>query len=89
MQYFALILLVLFISCAKKDVRDCNICKITYVMTTDSPVDGYPATTTMEVELCNQTTDQLKQFEQTNRGSETAVIGGVTYSSSYSTVCIY
>ncbi|MFO7622003.1 MAG: hypothetical protein R6W81_12180 [Bacteroidales bacterium] len=89
MQYFALILLILFVSCAKKDVRDCNICNITYVMTTDVPVDGYPSTTTMEVELCNQTTDQLKQFEQTNRGSETAVIGGVTYSSSYSTVCIY
>ena len=58
-------------------------------MTTDVPVEGYPATTTMDVELCNQTIEQIKQFEVTNKGSEVAVIGGVTYSSSYSTKCEY
>lgn len=89
MKYFALILLMLFFSCTKKDSRNCFVCTITYVMTTDAPVDGYPATTAMEVELCDVTTEQLQEFEETNKGSESAVIGGVTYSSSFSTTCAY
>ncbi len=87
MKYFALIILVLLLSCTKKDKPDCYVCTITFIMTTDVPVDGYPAVTSQDVELCDVTLEQVIAFEETNKGAESAVIGGVTYSSSYSTHC--
>lgn len=89
MKPFILIIFLLLVSCTKSENKNCVVCRITYIMTTDVPVEGYPSTSTVEVELCNQTTEQIKQFEETNKGSEAAVIGGVTYSSSYSTKCDY
>ena len=87
MKYFALMILVLLLSCTKKDTSDCYVCSITYIMITDVPVDGYPSTTSINVDLCDVTLAQVSQFEQTNKGSESAVIGNVTYSSSFSTQC--
>ncbi len=57
------------------------------MVTTDVPVDGYPATTEMVVDICNVTEEQVREYELLNRGSETAVINNVTYSSTYSTIC--
>ena len=87
MKYFALMILVLLLSCTKKDTSECYVCSITYIMTTDVPVDGYPSTTSINVDLCDVTIEQVRDFEQVNKGSETALIGNVTYSSSFSTQC--
>jgi hypothetical protein len=88
MKFIALIILVLLLSCSKKDTRVCYNCTITYIMTTDTPVDGYPYTTNVDVEICDVTLEQVDEFEKTNKGSESYVIGGITYSYSYSTKCV-
>jgi hypothetical protein len=41
----------------------------------------------VDFELCDITAEQAADFEQTNKGSESDVVGGVTYSSSHSTKC--
>ena len=56
-------------------------------MTTDQSVPNYPAMTTTEVELCDISQEQVTEYENTNKGSESDVIGGVTYTSSHSTKC--
>jgi hypothetical protein len=80
-------LVLLLLSCSKKDTRVCYTCSITYIMTADPPVDGYPTMTSMDVEICDVTLEQVYEFEATTHGSDTAVIQGVTYRSSYTTRC--
>jgi hypothetical protein len=87
MKYLALIFLVFLLSCSEKDTRDCSTCTTTYNITTDVPVSGYPATTTVDVELCDVTSEQIYNYEQTTKGSESSVVGNVTYTSNFSTKC--
>jgi len=87
LKYAALIIVVLLLSCSKKDASVCYTCTITYIMTTDVPVDGYPTTSNFDVEICNVTLEEVYKFEAATQASDTAVIQGVTYSSSYSTKC--
>jgi len=85
---FGFLLLVLLVSsCKKDDPENCYICTTTYTITTDVPVSGYPATTSIDVELCDITQEQITEYEQVNKGSDTQTIGGVTYSDYHSTVC--
>ena len=56
-------------------------------MTTDVPVDGYPTISSFDVEICNVTLEEVYEFEAATHASDTAVIQGVTYFSSYSTKC--
>lgn len=84
---FAVLIFLFFLSCKKDKEFECYTCKTTYIVTTDVPVEGYPATTTMEVDICNVTEEQVRDYELINRGSETSVINNVTYSSTYSTIC--
>lgn len=86
-SFFIFFIILLFISCKKDKGYECYSCKTTYMVTTDVPVDGYPATTEMVVEICNVTEEQVLEYEHLNSGSETAVINNVTYSSTYSTIC--
>jgi hypothetical protein len=87
MKYFGLVLLLILFSCTKKDTKICYKCRTTYFITTDSPVQGYPASTTIENELCNITEEAITVFEDTNRGSESSTVNGVLYSSSFATIC--
>jgi hypothetical protein len=89
MRYLILIsFFVLITSCNKKDTSTCYICTTTYIVSTDSPVQGYPDSTSTDVEICDVSEEQIREFELANRGSDSAVIGGVTYSSSFSTKCV-
>jgi len=87
MKYLALLILVFLLSCKKGDTDNCVECRITYLVTTDVPVEGYPLTTTTTVEICNVTDEEITSFEQSCHGTETVVVENVTYTSSYSTVC--
>lgn len=84
---FAVLVILFFLSCKKDKEFECYTCKTTYLVTTDVPVDGYPASTTMEVEICNVTEEQVRDYELLNKGSDISVINNVTYTSTYSTVC--
>lgn len=79
----------LLCACSDKNNNDCYTCIITWNITTDFPVEGYPATTNTTHKLCNVSEEEVKIFEQTNRGSETNVVGNVTYTSNHSTKCTY
>jgi hypothetical protein len=81
------LIVLLAFACTKEDKSVCYICTTTYIVTTDQTVPGYPASTTVDFELCDITAEQAADFEQTNKGSESDVVGGVTYSSSHSTKC--
>lgn len=91
MKYLKLfVFIALLWACSdKKDTDDCYECIITWIITTDVPVSGYPAMTTTTHELCNVTPDDVKEFELTNRGSESNTVGNITYTSNYSTKCTY
>ncbi len=82
-----LFVMLLATACKKEDKSTCYICTTTYIITTDQAVPGYPASTSVDFELCDITAEQATEFEETNKGSETDVVGGVTYSSSHSTKC--
>ena len=89
MKYLLFITLVLLLSCSEKDNSNCYTCVTTYTMTTDVPVDGYPATARTNNELCDVTSEQITDFEEANKGSESTVVGNVTYSSTFSTKCTH
>jgi len=55
---------------------------------TDQPIPNYPAQTSIENEICEVSEEEVKTFETTNTGHDIAVIGGVTYTSSFSTKCV-
>jgi major membrane immunogen (membrane-anchored lipoprotein) len=80
---------LLVFACTKEDKSNCYICTTTYIVTTDQPVPGYPTTTSPEVEICDIEQEQITEYENTTKGSDVAVISGVTYSSSYSTKCVH
>lgn len=89
-KYLQYIFLAGFLfACSDKNEDDCYECVITWFITASVPVEGYPATTTTTYELCKVTTEEVELFEQTNRGSETNVVGNITYSSNHSTKCTY
>lgn len=84
------ILFVLFaFSCTKEDKSNCYMCTTTYIVTTDQPVPNYPATTSIQNEICDIAQEQITEYENMTKGSDVAVISGVTYSSSYSTKCVH
>jgi hypothetical protein len=83
-----LFVLLLF-ACTKEDKSNCFLCTTTYIVTTDQPVPGYPATTSILNEICDIAQEQITEYEITTKGTDVAVIGGVTYSSSYSTKCVH
>jgi len=87
MKYLALLILVLLLSCKKDDDNNCVECRITYLVTTSVPVEGYPLTTTTTVEICDVTDEEITAFEQSCHGADTVVTENVTYISRYSTVC--
>lgn len=87
MKYFGLVLVLIILSCTKKDEGPCYICTTTYMVTTDSPVSGYPRSESIYNRFCDIEEAQIEEYELVNRGSDVSVIAGVTYSSSYSTVC--
>ncbi len=76
-------------ACSDKNEDDCYECVITWIISTSVPVEGYPSTTTTPYDLCKVTKDQVELFEQTNKGSETNVVGNVTYTSNHFTKCTY
>lgn len=87
-RFIGLILLVLlFLSCSKKDTRICYTCTITYISTTDVPVEGFPQISSMDVEICEVTIEEVHDFEDKTKGSESVVIDEITYTTSYSTKC--
>ena len=89
-KYFLYLLLAASLfACSDKNMDDCYECVITWFITSSVPVEGYPATTTTTHELCNVSPDQVELFEQTNKGSESSVVGNVTYTSNHSTKCTY
>jgi len=88
MKYLLFVFLVLLLSCTKEDNSNCSVCTTTWVISTDSQVSGYPKMTTTSVELCNMTDQQLSDFEEANRGSESNTVDNVVYSSSHSTNCV-
>jgi len=88
MKYLVLIFFLLIVSCTKKDNTICYDCKITYVITTNVPVDGYPSISTIDIELCDVTSEEAAEFEQASSGSETAVINEITYTQTYTTRCV-
>lgn len=86
------VILVVFLaigSCTKEDKSNCYMCTTTYIVTTDQAVPGYPATTSIENEICDIAQEQITEYENTTKGSDVAVISGVTYTSSYSTKCVH
>lgn len=86
-RFLVFVLMVVFFSCKKED-EICYVCQTTYLVTTDQPVPNYPATTTTEQKFsCTVPEEQVLLFESTTKGSDVAVVGGITYSSSYATVC--
>ena len=88
MRYFFFVFLTLIFSCSKEN-SICYVCTTTYIVTTDQAVENYPATTTIENKFgCDVEESQVIDFENTTKGSDVAVIGGVTYSSSFSTKCV-
>ncbi len=86
-KFPVLLFVLLAFSCTKKDQSNCYICTTTWIVTTDTPVTGYPASTSTEVELCDMTPEQITEFEQTYKGADSSVVGGVTYSSTHATTC--
>lgn len=88
-RFYVLLFILLIFSCSKEDKSNCYMCTTTYIVTTDQPVPGYPATTSIQNELCDIELEQITEFENTTKGTDVAVIGGVTYSSSYSTKCVH
>ena len=88
MRYIALIIYVLLLSCQKQETEICYDCKVTYVISTDVPVDGYPSVSTVDIELCDVTPEQVDDFEEASSGTETAVINGVLYTQNYTTRCV-
>jgi hypothetical protein len=88
MKYSLFVILVLLLSCTKEDNSNCSVCTTTWIVTTDSQVSGYPTMTTTSVELCNMTDQQLSDFEEANKGSESNTVNNVVYSSSHSTKCV-
>jgi hypothetical protein len=81
------LIVILAFACSKEDKSACYICTTTYIVTTDQAVPGYPVSTPVDYELCDITAEQATDFEQTNKGSESNVVGSITYSSSHSTKC--
>ena len=81
------IVLVLFLSCTKKDTRICYTCTITYITSTSVPVEGFPQISSMDVEICEVTIEEVHEFEEKTKGSESVVIEDVTYTTSYTTKC--
>lgn len=79
----------LILACSDKDREDCYECVITWTISTDVFVDGYPSTTTTTHNLCNVSHEQVELFEQTNRGSESTKVDNVTYTSNHFTKCTY
>jgi hypothetical protein len=88
MRYILIIFLALLLSCTKKDSDNCYTCTTTWIVTTDSYVEGFPAVTTTSVELCNTTSKQISDYENSTQGSESNMVGTVLYSSSHSTKCV-
>jgi hypothetical protein len=88
MKYISLVIFVLLLSCQEKDNRICYDCTITYVITTDVPVDGYPSVSTVDIELCDATPEQVDDFEEASSGTETAVVNGILYTQNYTTRCV-
>lgn len=90
MKYVRIIILTgLLFSCSDEKQSDCYKCVITYILTTDVPVSGYPTTTSTDYDLCDITAEQAEYFEETNKGTESTVIGNITYTSKFSTVCTH
>jgi hypothetical protein len=87
LKYFLLTAIVLFLSCTKKDTRICYTCTITYITSTSVPVDGFPQISTMDVEICEVTIEEVHEFEEKTKGSESVILEDVTYTTSYSTKC--
>lgn len=87
LKLMPLLVVVLFLSCSKKDTKICYTCTITYITTTDIPVEGFPQISSMDVEICEVTIEEVHEFEEKAKGSETAVIDNVTYTTNYSTKC--
>jgi hypothetical protein len=88
MKYTLFVFLVFLLSCTKEDTGNCSVCTTTWIVTADSQVSGFPAITTTSVELCNLTSDQLRDFEEATQGSESNTVDNVVYSSSHSTKCV-
>jgi len=87
-RFIALIVLILLlVSCSKKDTRTCYTCTIRYVTSTNVAVEGFPQFSSFDVELCEVTIDEVHDFEEKTKGSESAVLEDVTYTTSYSTKC--
>lgn len=79
--------MIILLSCIKKDEGPCYICITTYMVTTDSPVPGYPRSESISNRFCDIEEAQIEEYELVNRGSDVTAISGVTYSSNYSTLC--
>jgi hypothetical protein len=88
MKYTLFVFLVFLLSCTKEDTSNCSVCTTTWIVTADSQVSGFPAITTTSVELCNLTSDQLRDFEEATQGSESNTVDNIVYSSSHSTKCV-
>ncbi|HSL87583.1 MAG TPA: hypothetical protein VK861_11650 [Bacteroidales bacterium] len=43
---------------------------------------------TVDIELCDVTPEQVDDFEEASSGTETAVINGVLYTQNYTTRCV-
>jgi len=86
-KYLLFLLFLLAFSCKKDDPDNCYICTTTYTITTDVPVTGYPATTSIDVTLCDITPEQITDYEEINKGSDTQTVGGITYSDYHNTAC--
>lgn len=86
-EFAFIFIVILVLSCTKKNESNCYICTTTYTMTTDVPVAGYPSTISYDDELCDITAELIAEYERTTKGSDTAVIEGVTYISRFWTVC--
>ena len=83
-----LIFFMLIGSCTKEAKSTCYICRTTWIVTTDQPVPNYPVTTTTSYDpMCDITEEEIVSFENTNKGSDVQIIGGVRYTSNFSTKC--
>jgi hypothetical protein len=82
-----IVLILLLLSCSKEDTRICYTCTITYITSTDSAVEGFPQFSSMDVEICDVTIEEVHDFEDKSKGSDSFVIEGITYTTSYSTKC--